>query len=353
MWPIDIELPIAGLIEAAQREGVVAMVDRHLQRAAAQGDTAVPLAVRQAFSAAARGAALLSMLFQAESITILEAMAAAGIPGLLLKGNALAYWAYPQPHCRECNDVDLLVPSREAAETLAATLQQRGYERFETSGGLVAYELMCRRRLAGDFQPEVDIHWRLANSVLFADVFSFEELMADSIALPGLGATARGLGPVHACIHACVHRALNLSVGIPDRLKWVCDIELVVRGFDAADWSRLVELSIGRGLAGVVLSALGAAGSAFGRNLPREVEVALSDAQGVERLDAGRLSDWRYMQGMAFKALPTLGSRFRWTWQRLFPSKAYMGYLYGAPGKSYLGLVGLRLRKLLTRLRSF
>ena len=329
------------------------MVDAQLQRVAADGDTAVPLAVRQAFSSAARGATLLSMLFQAESVTVLEVMAETGVPGLLLKGNALAYWAYPQPHWRECNDVDVLVPSREAAETLAASLQRQGYERFETSGGLVAFELMCRRRLTGDFQPEVDIHWRLANSVLFADAFTFDELMADSIALPALGVNARGLGPVHACIHACVHRALNLSVGIPERLKWLCDIELMVRGFDAADWSRLEGLSIGKGLAGVVLSALEAAASALGRTLPREVEAALSDAQGVEGLDAGRLSDWRYMQRMAFKALPTLGSRIQWTLQRMFPSKAYMGYLYGAPGRSYLGLIGMRLSKLLARLRSY
>lgn len=351
-WPFDADVQVAGLLQEAQAEGVVAIVDWHLQRDAAEGDSAVPPAVRQAFASAARDAALLSMLFQAECMTVLQALAAAGIPGLLLKGNALAYWAYPQPHWRQCNDVDLLVASRGAAETLAESLRQRGYERSETSGELVAYELMCRRRITEELQPEIDIHWRLANSALFADAFTFNELMAGSIPLPGLGPNARGLGPVHACIHACVHRALNLSVGLPDSLKWLYDIELMVRTFDPAQWGRLVALSTGRGLAGPVLSALEAAALAFDRDLPADVTAALVRAQGAEKLDTSRLADWRYMQRMTAKALPTLRLQVEWAWQRVFPSKAYMRYLYRADTRNYLILLGMRLRKLLLRLKS-
>lgn len=340
------------MLQDAQREGVVALVDWHLRRDTALGGTAVPLPARELFSSAARSAALVSMLFQAEAATVLDSMQAAGIPGLLLKGNALAYWAYAQPHWRECNDVDVLVPSRAAAEALAAQLCQRGYDRSETSGELVAYELMCRRRVTEELQAEVDVHWQLANSFLFANAFTFEELMADSVPLPALGASARGLGPAHACIHACVHRALNLSVGMPDRLKWLYDIELMFRGFGAADWDRVVTLSTSKGLAGVVHSALEAACSAFGRTLAQDIAAALTDAQGAERLDSRRLSDWRYMQHMTAKAIPTLGLRVRWGWQRLFPSRGYMSYLYGAPDSSYLRLVGTRLRKFFTRVTS-
>jgi hypothetical protein len=185
-------------------------------------------------------------------------MAHAGISGLLLKGSALAHWAYPAPHLRACSDVDLLLPSRKAAEELARRLcaAGTGYERSDTSGELVAYELMCRRQISDGLKLEVDIHWRLANSPLFADAFTFDELMAESIALPRLGPEARGLGLVHACIHACVHRALNLSIGVDDKLKWLYDLEVFRALFTPADWQQLVDLSISKGLAVVVLNAL-------------------------------------------------------------------------------------------------
>ncbi len=232
-WPFETDDVIGALTEVAHDEGVVALVDEMLRQDAAKGDKpAVPLAVCEAFEAGARGAALLSMIFEGETAAVLRTMAAAQTPSLLLKGNALAYWAYPQPHWRACSDVDVLLPSRDAAETLAAGLQQQGYERLQTSGDLVAYELMCHRAINGQLKAEIDVHWALSNSALFANVFSFDELMADSVALPALGANARALGPVHACVHACVHRAENLAISVPDRLKWLYDIVLIVQHFD-------------------------------------------------------------------------------------------------------------------------
>ncbi len=226
--PVGTTSTLPDLVAAARREGVVALVDWQLQQAArksavtqAQDASPPPPELIKAFNTAARDEALLSMLLEGETRRTLALLAAASIPGLLLKGSALAYWAYPQPHLRACGDVDLLLPSREAAEQLSAQLTATGYKRAETSGELVAYELLCRRPVSGDLQLEVDIHWRLANSPLFTDVFTFDELVADSIALPRLAPNARGLGPVHALLHACVHRALNLSIGVDDKLKWL------------------------------------------------------------------------------------------------------------------------------------
>ena len=198
------------LLAAAQKEGVVALLDWRLRQAKAVSS------ISPAFAAVARDRALSSMMLEGEARNVLNNMDAAGLPGLLLKGSALAYWAYPEPHLRACNDVDLLLPSREAAEGLADRLCAAGFERSDSSGDLVAYELMCRHRISEEWQLEIDIHWRLANSPLFSDAFTFDELMAESIALPRLAPNARGLGPVHALLHACLHRALNLSIGVDD-----------------------------------------------------------------------------------------------------------------------------------------
>ena len=357
-WSFDAMLPSGELVAVAQREGIAALVNWRLQQAAREsagtqttGVLASSIEVIKAFSTAAREEALVSMVIECESRRVLNLMAKARTSGLLLKGSALAYWAYSQPHLRACSDVDLLLPSREAAEQLSALLTASGYERAETSGDLVAYELLCRRPVSDDWQVEIDIHWRLANSPLFANAFTFDELMADSVALPTLAPNARGLGPVHALIHACVHRALNLSIGVGDRLKWQYDLELVRANFTTADWRRLVDISIMKGLAGVVLNAIENAAWTFESQLPHERTTALANAMSAETLDARRLSDWRYMQRMTFKSLPTTFLKLRWLWQRLFPSIDYLRCLYGTEHDSYFYLIFLRSLQVLKLLK--
>ena len=340
----------ADLLAFAQQEGVVAMAEWRIRESMQGSGRALDVdPIVQSFEAASRVDALLSMLLEAETRTVLKVMAQSAVPGLLLKGSALAYWAYPSPHLRACGDVDVLLPSRNAAEKVASGLCAVGLERSNTSGDLVSYELMCRRRVSNELQLEVDIHWRLANSPLFANVFTFDELMADSVALPNLAPNARGLGPVHALVHACVHRALNLSIGVSDKLKWQYDLELLRAKFTPADWRRRVDISIKKGLAGVVRDAIENAAQTFESQLPQEWTTTLASAESTEILDARRISDWHYMQSMTFKSLPTPFLKLRWLWQRLFPSLDYLRYLYGTQHKSYCNLIFLRVRRMLKR----
>ncbi len=81
--------------------------------------------------------ALLSMLLEAETRRLLSVMEQAAIPGLLLKGQAIAQWAYPDPSLRASGDIDVLVATREAADLLARRLCESGYELFQPSGDLV------------------------------------------------------------------------------------------------------------------------------------------------------------------------------------------------------------------------
>ena len=357
-WSFGATLPPGEIVAAAQREGILALVDWRLQQAARESAgtqtkkaLATPQDVIEAFSTAARDEALVSMVIESESRRVLRLMAETRISGLLLKGSALAYWAYSQPHLRACSDVDILLPSRETAEQLSDRLTALGFERAETSGELVAYELLCWRPVFGHWQVEIDIHWRLANSPLFANVFTFNELMSDSVALPNLAPNGRGLGPVHALIHACVHRALNLSIGVGDKLKWQYDLEILRANFTQVDWHRLVDFSIRKGLAGVVRNALENAAGTFKSQLPNEWVTALACAESTETLDAQRLSDWRYMQLMTFKSLPTAFLKLRWLWQRLFPSLDDLRDLYGTQHKSYWYLILLRARQMLKLLK--
>lgn len=352
-WMAGAETPDAGwiaddridaLLALARDEGVVCLLEYRLQglnRALPEGGgERWPALLRDA----AREETLRSMMLEGETRRVLAALDAQDIPALLLKGSALAHWAYPQPHLRACGDVDVLVPSREDAERLAAALVGHGYTRTSPSGELVAYELLCTRQITPDWALEVDVHWQQTNSPLFLRAFSFDELMVDAIPLPQLAPNARGLGPVHALLHAAMHRALNLSIGIEDKLKWLYDFVVLTRGFSEADWAPTVELSAEKALAGLTLSALEATAETFALTLPADALMALRKAAQSEPLDATRMADWRYMQVQTARSLPGLRPKMRWLWQRLFPSRDYMTNLYGDQG-SYAGLLRERVKR--------
>jgi hypothetical protein len=339
-----------GLLMEAEREGVVALVYARLlladETAGSRRDKSRELVVRS-FKAAALQGVLSSMLIESETRHLLSVMDQAAIPGLLLKGQAIAQWAYPDPSLRASGDIDVLVATRDAADQLAHRLCESGYELFQPSGDLVALEMMLRREVAPGVWVEIDLHCRVINSPLFSERFTFDELMAESIALPRLGANARGLGPAHAFIHACMHWAATLAVGAEIRLKWLYDIPAFAKVFTKTDWQHLQQLAVERGLAGVCLGMIEAAQATFGADfvaVPADLTTALRDASRRESLDVTRLRDWRYMQLQAFLAQPTARLRARYLWQRLWPSRDYMAYLYGRQDLGYWGLIGIRIK---------
>lgn len=325
------------LLAAAQAEGVLGLMHEALFRAGSRH-----LATET--EPALQGEVLTGMLIEKTQRDVLGVLAALDVPALLLKGSALAHWAYDQPYLRACSDVDILLPSRAAAEALSNRLTAEGYERATTSGDMVAYELLCTRQVTPDWAVEVDVHWRLSNSALHADRFAFDELMVASVAIPSLGPNARGLGPVHAALHAAIHRASNIEIGVGDRLKWLYDFVVLEKHLGPGDWAQLVALARERQLAGVTLSALEAASAMFGTVFPEDVLAGLRLAAQSEPLDASRLDDWAYMQAQTLRALPGWGPKLRWLWQRVLPSRDYMTYLYGDQG-SYSGLLRERVKR--------
>jgi len=338
------------LLKAAESDGVVALVYtrlRHWNEVAGSRRAEAIEPIFQTFKVAALHGALSSMLLEAETRRLLAALEREATPGLLLKGQAIAQWAYPDPSLRASGDIDVLVATREAADVLARRLCESGYELFQPSGDLVALEMMLRREVVPGVWVEIDLHCRVINSPLFSERFTFDELMAESIALPRLGANARGLGPAHAFIHACMHWAATLAVGAEIRLKWLYDIPAFAKVFSDTDWQRLQHLAVERGLAGVCLGMIEAAQATFGADfvaVPGDLTAALRDAARHESLDVTRLRDWRYMQMQAFLAQPTARLRARYLWQRLWPSRDYMAYLYGRQDLGYWGLIGIRIK---------
>jgi len=315
-----------GLIEAAEYEGVLPLLDWRLRSDAAY--SALPDEFRQQLGQRARASAAQSMLDAREVTRVSAALDEAGFQALLLKGPAFARWLYPQPYLRISSDIDLLFASRSEANRAASVVERLGYELAFSPGGMV-YEMSCRLVVDGEVRSELDLHCRLVNQEAYADRLGFDELWAASLALPGLSDMVRGLSPVHALLHACMHRAHDLSLHRPDRLKWLYDIHLLIKGFDPAVWATFGKAAREKELCGVCLRSFDDSADWFGTRIPEAVLSDMRKAASAESLDYRQIGDWRYMQWQNFKALPDLRARLRWLSERLLPSRSHMQELHG------------------------
>ena len=156
------------LLDTARAEGVLALCYDRLRRSPAW--TQYPETLREALSRQARQDVAVEMARVMELQEVLAALARAGLPVLLLKGAALAYTLYPEPHLRERCDTDLLLPSRDEAERAWRVLQTLGYQQPNAvSGDLIVYQLNIYKTICSGFTHAVDVQWRLSKAALFAE----------------------------------------------------------------------------------------------------------------------------------------------------------------------------------------
>lgn len=334
------------LVNVAKSEGVAALL---AQRFASNPDIAGGI-LRVALGEAAREAAVIFMLREAECRKVLDVLQAEAVPVLLLKGSSLAYWLYPKSMLRECCDIDILVPSKTDADHAAALLGKHEYAKIYVPGDQGYEMLLTRRMFSGALRLDLDVHWRLVNAAMFAGAFDFDTLYTASMPLPALAPGARGLCPVHALIHACIHRAINLYTGIGERLKWLYDLHLLAQRFSDAEWQELHRVCSQHQLNGVCLAGIDAAADMFGNAAPTTALELLRASSAGEPLDAARLHEWKYMERRNFAALPSLRARAHWLWQRTFPSQGYLQELYGSR-QGRIALLWRRFRRVLLRLR--
>lgn len=330
MTDTDATVDADRLVQIAIDEGVVALLHARLHGAGMAAS--IPLALRDGLARAAQIEAARTLYLESRCRQILACLAGAQLPALLLKGSALAHWAYAAPHLRRCGDIDLLLRSRAEVEQVLPLLAALGYHPRERAlpGDLVCFERTCVSGADAPFPLEIDLHWHLSSTPMFAFRFDWDELSAEAIALPSLAPNARGLAPIHAYLHACMHRMQNRSNGVADRLKWIYDLDLLGRKFTASDWDWLATVAIERGLAGVCRDGAVASAVRFGEVMPAPVLARLAQAAPGETLDVTRMDRWWYIQRMSWSAWPTLGLKLRWLRQRLLPDRASWSERYGA-----------------------
>ncbi len=274
-----------------------------------------------------------------EIARVIEALAAAEIAPLILKGSALAYTHYVRPALRPRSDTDVLLPPG-TVDRANHVLRRLGYAvGHGVSGETISYQATWSRIDARGKSHCFDVHWRINNSQLLSKALTYAELEARARSVGALGAHARAPAPVDALLIACLHRAghVNVPYEAPDatfvggdRLIWLYDIHLLVIGMSSTELCDLAREASAKRLKAVCLDALVRTRGCFDTYLPSAVLDGLRPSGDMEPsaryLSGGR---WRQLLG-DFLAFDSTAERVTWVKELCFPSADYMRRKYPA-----------------------
>jgi hypothetical protein len=268
-----------------------------------------------------------------------EALAAAGIPTIVLKGAAWATTFYPDPTWRAYGDLDLLVPTSYLVATSRA-LAELGFTRSLPEPKPGFDERFGKGvSLADSSGRQVDVHRTLALAPF--------GLWIDTVALvqgttPFLfrGKSLRRLDDTNAMLHACIHAALGWEEPLVVPLRDVLQIAWSGR----VDWELLERRARAWRLVAPVAHALRTASGRLGVPIPEPAEVVMrSPIRWTERRAlAAYTTDRRRRGGMSLAALwaiPGLSSRVVYVRALLFPDRRFLE----ARAAAGTGTVGRRL----------
>ena len=309
-----------------ERHGVAPLAYRALHD---QGRLAEwPGVVRDALTRAAREAALLETLRRDEAETVLAELTAAGVRPLVYKGAAVAYSHYPEAWLRSRADTDLLVAGADRAAA-ARVFERLGFVRtVRPSGRFVTNQFTYAGARRGA-RTTYDVHWKIADPVVFADLLSYESLDARAVALPALGPVARRPSDVDAIAVACIHRVAHHNDA--ETLADLYDLALVARGLDAEGWQRLVALASAARIRRVCARGLTLAADLFDVSLPDQVRRELVEGGAAEDTSAylgGRLRRIDVLRS-DLQALGGWRARVGLLREHVLPAPAYILNYYG------------------------
>jgi hypothetical protein len=273
---------------------------------------------------------------------LLGAFARDRVDVLLMKGAQLAYSHYPRPDLRPRADTDLLVDPK-AHHRAHKTLLSLGYTApGQVSGQFVSHQSFYSTSHDGVPVHDVDLHRRIANPQLFADLLTFDELRQAAVAMPSLHPAARGLANPHALFLACVHRVAHHYDD--DCLIWLHDIHLVASTMTMGEWDELVELAGRRRVVAICRQGLAKAARHFGTVVPEPI---MSDPRFQVREDRAEPTATFLVRRRAqlenlvsdLHVLDSWGDRWRLIREHLFPPRRYMREVYAPSSRAPLAML--------------
>jgi hypothetical protein len=261
-----------------------------------------------------------------EMLQVVDRLAGAGVEAVLLKGADLRLRLYGDAAIRPMTDLDILVAPAD---------MERSREFFLRQGYRLHHEHLEPRRIINEllFYPPppgalpVDLHWAVSG-VFHYYRLPYDRLRPEAVDLAFKGRRLLALAPEHALLHLCLHSWENL----PD-LGNLLDVSLALLGFDL-DWRRFVQETEYCQCSRPVFLML------------RELQPVLTGAAphwvlsrlAQHRPGLGELAVLHPRLRFFNAGLPTflrhhgLRAWLSYAAASLWPSRAYLTAVYGAPG---------------------
>jgi hypothetical protein len=243
---------------AAARHGMGPLLHQRLQAAGggnAPPDTRVRLRDVHLHSKLRAEAA------RARLATVLQALRAAGVPVIVLKGAMLAEAVYAAPELRPMGDIDLLVPP-DRLEAARAALLELGYG-SPYAAVISGHHHLPRFRRTGSLP--IEIHWT-PFPIEFTSDTRLEEMWSTARPVTVAGVEVLALSPEHLLHHLCLHAAYSHRLWIP--LLHLHDLVAVAGRYPELDRKRVASLTREAGTARFVHASLMLARRAFPSRIP-------------------------------------------------------------------------------------
>ena len=312
------------VIAAARRHRVHLLVADSLltEERAEPGTTELTRELRQAAALDLRSTETIAAL--------LNAFAAAGVDALLMKGAGLAHTVYRAPYLRVRADTDILIEHDDLARAEQVLMDQGWNRPVERHVALTAAQYHYSRSRGA--AHHIDLHWRVANPLIFAQALSFAELRARAVSVPSLGAHARTLGIADALFLACLHRVAHHDDEI--QLLWLWDLHLLIQRTSPEDRDAFIRLAERERMGAVCCRGVALTADCFGTPGASDLAEALGQRTGGGEPSARFIRDARPVTALRsdLESLRGWQSRIAYLAEHLFPSRAYMRSVYpGCP----------------------
>ncbi len=177
-----------------------------------------------------------SLLLTARLLQLVAAFEHAGVPVIALKGPALAQQLYGDAAMRDSLDLDLLVPS-SGVELAAAVLGEHGY-RMESELSWLGLPRMVATSTEVTYRHDsgtgVDLHWASAPSD-HPFAIPAQRLWSSTTTVAIAGRPVPVLSAECQLVYLAIHGTRHCWT----KLRWLCDLAMLVSGQPSIDWSEV------------------------------------------------------------------------------------------------------------------
>lgn|GEM_PF-3180967 len=277
-----------------------------------------------------------------------DALRAAEIPNVWIKGSVLAHTIYEQPELRPMADLDVLVPP-ERFEQARGILENMGYQHSTDATITLPPEFAAKKQRhillkggAGN-QVSLELHWYLLTPMILS-VEQLDWFWGQTHEIEIKGHTITTLKTEAHLLYLCAHAMLQHGAA-HTRLIHYCDLHFLISRSDV-DWSLVVDRSVTLKWSYAVESALKTTMQYFGTSIPSDVLQYLQDRRPAEekvwQIDQLAKEGHVFNQVMQLWGKEPLPKKIRFMWSILCPPPAYMVERYSIPPHSPLILWYLR-----------